>query len=301
MTGEPLRLATAAMGTRFELALIAGRGDLRAAGEAALEEIETCHRLFSRFAPDSLLSHINRTAARARVRLDRHTHGLFEDALQVWRASGGAFDITIAPLMGRNGFADSAVPADSARVGSDAIRLDPERWTIRFTRPDVALDLGAIAKGHALDRAAAVLREGGVACALLHGGTSGIVAIGAPPAADGFRVAIGSEPGAPCVLLRDTAMSVSNPAAQSNGIDEAGHVIDPRTGTALETAAHAVVIGPSATLADAWSTALAVLRPAFAPGFAQRFGAAGWVPEAFPRGWRAMFFASSRDLQPLAT
>ena len=71
MTDPPLRLAVGAMGTRFELVLLAGRGDLRAAGEAAIDEIETWHRRLSRFAPDSLVSHINREAARAPVRLDR--------------------------------------------------------------------------------------------------------------------------------------------------------------------------------------------------------------------------------------
>ena len=282
MTGEPLRLAVAAMGTRFELALVAGHGDLRAAGEMALEEIESCHRLFSRFAPDSLLSHINRTAARSAVRLDRATCELFDEALEVWRASGGAFDITVAPAMAQIGFGDSAVPASAGRVGSASILLDPDRWSIRFSGPHVCLDLGGIAKGHALDRAASLLREAGVTCALLHGGTSSIVAIGAPDGGDGWRVAIGRQPDACAVVLRDTAMSVSDPAAQSTGFQDCGHMIDPRTGTAVAAGARTVVIGPSARLADAWSTALAVL---------------GQVPPGFPAGWCAMFLPTLAHLE----
>lgn len=258
MRAGPLRLGVAALGTRCEILLLGGCGDLRAAGEAAVEEIETWHRRLSRFSDDSLLSHINRTAARVPVRLDRDTYALFEDAVAVWCASEGAFDVTIAPLMVRHGFQDSAVPAARGRVGDGAFKLDPQRWTISLS-PGSSIDLGGVAKGHALDCAAAVLRHAGVTSALLHGGTSSIVAIGTPPGEPSWRVANGPEPGAPVVALRDTAMSVSDGSSQSGGSDE-GHILDPRTGCAATACGRVVVTGPSARLTDAWSTALAVLQ-----------------------------------------
>jgi FAD:protein FMN transferase len=243
----PLRFATAAMGTRFELVLGDGRSDGRALGEAALEEIELWHQRLTRFAPASLLSHINRTAAAVAVRLDRGTFALFEDALAVERLSGGAF----------------AVGLGSA--AADDIMLDARACTIRFTRPGVVLDLGGIAKGHAIDRAAALLREHGVRSALLHGGTSSMAVLGAPSDYSGWKVALARVPGAPVVALRDCTMNVSWPASQQ---EQRGgpHIIDARSG---EPAADRIVavIGPSARLGDAWATALAVLgvRPASLP------------------------------------
>jgi len=246
----PLRLATAAMGTRFELVL--GGDDperLRPVGEAAIEIIEDSHRRLSRFAPDSLVSHINRTGFARPVRLDGDMFDLFADALAVHHASDGAFDIAVAG--GRGG----------------TVLLDEGARTIRFTREDVAIDLGAIAKGHALDLAVRVLREHGVPFALLHGGTSSVAAIGAPPGMTGWRIALGRSAGARSIALRDAALSVSGPAGPRDRDGRAlrpGHIVDPRTGESVPGAHLIAVTGPSARLADAWSTAITVLgrRPA---------------------------------------
>ncbi len=218
------------MGTRFELVLPTGdEAATRAIGEAALGEIEECHRRLSRFDPSSLLSAIMRHAHERPMRLDRDTFDLFRDALDVWRDSSGGFDITVpARAMG-------------------AIELDPGGLTIRLTRPDVPLDLGGIAKGHALDLAARVLRDHGVASAFLHGGTSSAVGIGAPPDADAWRVDLA---GGGSVELRDRALSVS---AVWEGNPHP--TLDPRTGEPVPGPSRVVVTGPGARLCDAWSTA----------------------------------------------
>jgi thiamine biosynthesis lipoprotein len=253
---RPLRLAVAAMGTRFELVLLAGEGDLRAAGEAAIEEIETWHRRLTRFAPDSLVSHINREASRAPVRLDRDTFELLRDAVTVWEKSEGAFDVTVA----------------SGIIDAGALRLDPINWTIEFARPGVSIDLGGIAKGHAIDCAARILREAGVTSALLHGGTSSILAIGAPGTRHGWRVAVRGVREDRPIELRDTAMSVSDAGGPADARRSASHIVDPRKGAPVSPLIHATVIGPSARLADAWSTALVVL---------------GRVPAGFPSDFSA--------------
>ena len=272
MTNRPFRLATGAMGTRFELALLDGTGDLRTAGEAAIDEIEMWHRRLSRFAPDSLVSHINREASHAPVRLDRDTFELFHDAVTVWRDSEGAFDITIAPAMTRAGYADSAVPACGAQIGAGALRLDPDTWAIEFAEPRVSIDLGGIGKGHALDRAASVLRDAGVTSALLHAGTSSIVAIGAPERSDGWRIEIPAGCERRIVALRDAAISVSDPGGPVDERRSASHILDPRDGRPVPSSVRATVVGSSARLADAWSTALVVL---------------GKTPAAFPSHYSA--------------
>jgi FAD:protein FMN transferase len=236
-----VRAATAAMGTRFELVVAGDEHELRPVLEEIIRDIEELHARFTRFARDSLLAHINRTAHQTPVRLDRGSFALFAAAQQVASQSGGAFDVTL---------------------GSGAFILDPIACTIAFDRPGVTLDLGAIAKGYALDRAAASLREAGVVSALLHGGTSSVLAIGAPPDADAWRIGLARGHQRPWVDLRDAALSVSRPFAQT--FDGKAHIRDPRSDTPVQERRFALVIGPSAALADAWSTALSVLgaRPA---------------------------------------
>jgi thiamine biosynthesis lipoprotein len=227
------------MGTRFEIVIdsIAADGaqrDLhcRAVGEAAIAEIERLHRQLSFFARDSLVSHINRTAFTAPVRLDADTFALLRDAADVWRLSDGAFDVTRGTGMG-------------------SVRLDEMSRTIGFTCDAVSIDLGGIAKGHAVDRAAAILRDHGVTCALVHGGTSSVAAIGAPAVTPrGWTVALA--PSGTTVELRDETLSVSSGALRE-------HIVDPSTGAFISGPRIAAVIGPSARLGDAWSTATAVL------------------------------------------
>lgn len=283
----PLRLALAAMATRFELALF---GDeprrLRAIGEASLREIEDCEAAISPFRPGSAIARINREAYARPVRVDGPTFRLLERCARLTAASGGAFDVTVGPLLRALGFR-GAPPADpevlaAARsaVGMQHVQLDRDTSTVRFLRAGMAIDVGAVGKGFALDLAADVLREHGVA-ALLHGGTSTVIAVGAPPGLAGFRVGIGPWPDPPVATLRDLALSVS--AAHGRTVAGRSHVIDPRTGEpAAAHVAAAAVLARSATDADAWSTALcagAAAAPPAATTFfvAHRSGAhPGW-------------------------
>ncbi len=265
-----------AMRTRFELVL--GGADeplLRDAGEAALREIEEAEARLSLFRADSLLSHINRAALREAVRLDADTLELLLVCQEVWELSGGGFDPTIAPRMTALGLHEgAALPDTNPGTGFAGVVLDVPTATVRFSAPR-ALDLGAIAKGHALDLGARVLRESGVGCALLHAGTSSALAIGAPDGAAGWSIAVrhpaGSGGHAATLMLRDNALGVSahHGRRTMNGDRSMGHVIDPRTGEpAMERTALAAVIAPTGALADAWSTAALVLgtRPPAMPG-----------------------------------
>jgi thiamine biosynthesis lipoprotein len=272
------------MGTRFE---IVAEGDdeanVRAACEAALAEIEEWDARLTLFRPSSFLSYINTHAAMRPVQLDDDLYELISESLAVHRASQGAFDITLAPLMRAWGFHEeprarqrdthsrgstpgSSPPRPRADFpcGMSDLDLDADRRTIRFRREGMGLDLGGIAKGHALDLAAAVLREGGVHNALLHGGTSTIIGINASrtrAGEDHWPVGLGIEQPGISVKLCNAAMSVSAPHGRVIDMDGTalGHIIDPREGAPARRTHLAVVIAPSARLADAWSTALIVL------------------------------------------
>ena len=268
------------MATRFELVL---HGEnpvaLRAAGEEALDEVERLDAQLSLYRPDSELSHLNQSAATAPVRVTPGLFYLLQRAQRLSAESGGVFDITIAPLMRCWGFLggggqlpDPAALAEAkSKVGMNLVVLDEENFTVHFTRPGVMLDLGAIGKGYALERAAEILREAGVHHALLHGGTSTVHALGAQPNGDSWKIAVERPPDPSenetrpirnailaTVPLRDEAMSVSAVWGKSfqAGGKTFGHVLDPRTGEPAEGALLAAVALPSATETDALSTAL---------------------------------------------
>jgi len=267
---EPVvRLATFAMGTRFEFVLVGDdESHLRAVGEEAVAEIQYLHEKFSYFSASSIVTRINQRAAQEPVDVDRETFELLESCREVWEQSDGAFDITIAPLMHRYGFRESAHREGAvSQLGMGCVELDRDIQTIRFAQPGMAIDLGGVAKGLALDRAAAICRENCITCGLLHGGTSTVIAIGSPPDDDrGWAVRIHDEVEPTTAHLRDQALSVSAPrgrVVESDGTSR-GHVIDPRSGEPASGVMTAAVIGPHAVFADAWSTALLVLqaRPA---------------------------------------
>jgi len=260
------------MGTRFELVLAAPSADrarAQAAGEAALERIEECDRRLSAFRRDSLVSRINREAAHAPVRVDAETGALLELCLHVWRATRGAFDPALGASMEAWGFRGRGASARPAEARGEPYELDSQALTVRFTRRDARLDLGAVAKGFALDLAASELREAGVDAALLHGGTSSAIAIGAPPGRTAWGVAISTADGTgPIVPLRDDSLSVSAPHGRTvaggpeRGGARLGHLIDPALGRPLDAEDRTrvtCVLAPSAALSDAWATGLCVL------------------------------------------
>lgn len=274
-------VARNAMATRFEIVLFGKDSNaLRAAGEEALNEIERLEAQLSMYRPSSEIANINARAHREPVRVEPSLFRLLQHAKQLSDETEGAFDITIAPLM-RAWRLMGSLAADVSRlttpsraelnaaracVGMHLLELDPKNFTIRFARPGVMLDLGAIGKGYAIDQAVEILRESGVTRALIHGGTSTAYAIGGP-----WKIAISpqdsssrresahsSDETLAIVSLKNTALSVSAVWGKSFRVGKKtyGHVIDPRTGKPVQRALLAAVILPSATETDALSTAL---------------------------------------------
>lgn len=285
-------LAVEAMATRFELVLDgADPARLRGAGEEALFEIERVEAQLSRYRPTSEIAWINARAGGDPVRVDPRVLALLERCAELWRLTDGAFDVTVGPLLRAFGFlggtGSAPDPAALARAGAlvdmDAVELDRAALTVRLRQPGMELDLGAIGKGHAIDRAIAVLVEHGVRRALLHGGTSSVHTIGTPRDGDGWRVAW-RVPGRPDALRRldgrTPALSISGVHGKgfASGDGWNGHVLDPRRGAPTRAAASACVMGRSSTLCDALSTALLVNGPSWQSRLGERFpGYEGWT------------------------
>jgi len=274
---KTVTLARNAMATRFEIVLHGeNQRALRAAGEEALDEIARIEAQLSPYVPTSEIAHVNARASREAVRVTPKVFALLQKAKQISDETKGVFDITVAPLVRCWGFTNDngRIPSldelaeARAKVGIDLVQLNETDCTVRFTREGVALDFGAIGKGYAIERAAKVFREAGVASALLHGGTSTIYALGHPPDADRWKVAIdgppwmrsANSPSLALVHLKDESLSVSGAWGRSFQADGKtfGHVLDPRTGWPVNNSLLAAVILPSATETDALSTALLV-------------------------------------------
>jgi thiamine biosynthesis lipoprotein len=279
---EAVQLALEAMATRFEIVLQGPSArTLRAAGEEALAEIERVERQLSLYIPESEIARVNTRAAFEPVCVSPPVFALLKQARQLSEATQGAFDVTLAPLVRSWGFmgGDGAPPdVDELRqarqsIGFHNLLLDESGQTVRFARAGAMIDLGAIGKGFAIDRAAAVLREAGVERALLHGGTSTVCAMGQPFDADAWKVVVdmptkvtGRPAFAPedvlaVVPLRDETLSVSAVWGRSFSMKGrlCGHVMDPRTGEPVNGAVLAALALPSATETDALSTALLVM------------------------------------------
>lgn len=187
------------MATRFELVL---HGDdpvrLRASGEEALREIVRLEDTLSYYRPAGALGRLNRALDVEPVRVPAPLFHLLVRAGELWERTGGAFDVTIAPLMQCWGMTGGVMHRPTAtrleealaRSGFAHVRLDAATRMVRRLVRGMAIDLGGIAKGYAIDEAMALLADHGVPGALLHGGTSTIAATGTSPEGSPWLVGI---------------------------------------------------------------------------------------------------------------
>lgn len=141
--------------------------------------------------------------------------------------------------------------------GMKWLLLDAAARTVRVERAGLIVDLGAVGKGYAVDRAVEVLREWGIAAARVHSGQSTVYCLGSPPGEAGWTVSV-RDPGDHArtlgkLVLRDAAFSGSGVALHG------AHIIDPRTGEPVEDRRGAWALAPSAALSDAVSTAFMVM------------------------------------------
>lgn len=156
-----MRRARPLLGTLVEIGADAEPSGAMRAVTAAFEAVATVHRLMSAHASDSDVDRLNRFAHLGPVKIDPQTWRVLEVAREVSAASGGAFDICVAPVLARWGYLPGRLDsAGTATVGWRAIELLPG-YRVRFAAR-LAIDLGGIAKGYAADRAAGALAAHGI-------------------------------------------------------------------------------------------------------------------------------------------
>ena len=281
--GAPVRRAVAwtvrTMGTYGRVTI--ATADSAATGpdaERALAAFRRVDSLMSNWTATSEVARLNREAAAAPVTVHPEVATVLDASLRIGRESGGAFDITVEPLIRAWGFlggprrvpAAPEIQAALAHVGLRWLQYDAATRRLRFDHEGVRIDLGGIAKGYAVDVAAESLKARGVTDALVD--LSGnMVALGRSPtsaASDGWRIGIRDPrdrvPYVARLTIRDEAISTSGQYEQFVAADGTtyGHIVNPRTGWPSKGLISVTVVSPTAMECDGWDTPLFVMGPA---------------------------------------
>ncbi len=270
--GDTVHLGQPAMASDFEVILNPGPAARLESASAALDLVDQLESQMSVYRFSSELSRLNARAIQAPVNVERQLFELLLRAVQFAAETEGGFDPTSGPLtaLWRHCKKEKRLPTEKeltearARLGCEHIIFDRESLTVQYTHPGVTLNLNAIGKGYALDRAAEVLQPT-VSEWLIHGGYSSLLARGSHAGCDGWPIGI-RNPLFPdrqlaTLLLKDRGMSTSGSAVQffRHEGKRYGHIIDPRTGWPVDTMASVTVLAPTAAEAEALSTAFFVI------------------------------------------
>jgi len=280
-----------AMGTGFSIVAYGeDRGRLQSAVAQGLEEARRLDEMLSNYKPDSEWSQMNRQAADRPFPASTELFELLSACVEYSRASEGAFDISVGPLMKLWGFYKGTghlphraeVRGALSLVGYRNILLDASNHWVRFAKKGVELDPGGIGKGYAVDRIAQILKDQGVQRALVSGGGSSIYAIGAPPNEPGWKVDI-KNPRDPSkaiesVLLKDESMSTSGSYEKFFRAEGHlfSHIMDPRTGFPSQGMLSTSVITPKTIDSEAWAKPYYILGPL-------------WTAQHKPKDFRVFF------------
>jgi len=238
----------------------------------AFKEMERIEKVFSKFDENSEVSKINKLASLDKLSVSKEVFGLTERAVYYSRISGGAFDITVAPLMEIWGFArrHGSIPGKEAiekalkGVGYKNIELDPKGGFVKFLNKDTEVDFGGIAKGYAVDRAKDLLVSRGIKDGLINLGGN-IFALGSAPGKKSWKIGIHDPRNKGKLLysfeLTNKAISTSGNYERFFEIDgkRYSHIINPVTGVPCQGIISVTVVADSAEEADALSTAIFVM------------------------------------------
>lgn len=261
------------MGTQVTVTVVA---EHEAAGngaiDAAMAEIRRLDEMMSLYKETSELTRVNLAAGKRPVVVSPEMIEVVEAAMRISDLTGGAFDVTIGPLvvLWQLRLKENRTPTDaeiatvSQRVGYKNIRLDKKTSTLFLKYPGMIMDFGGVAKGFAADKAAAVLKKRGI--------ENGIVAL-----AGDIRV-LGRRPdntpwriGVQHPRERDktlTVLALSNKFVSTSGNYERfqiihkkryHHILDPRTGRPSEGMTSVTVVGDNGALVDPLTTAIFIL------------------------------------------
>lgn len=242
--------------------------------DAAMEEIKRLDRMMSLYRDDSQITRLNRAAGEHAVQVAPEMIEVVEEARKASELSGGAFDVTIGPLvvLWQMKLKDGSVPSDKEikavlrRVNERDILIDRKGTSLFLTKKNMIMDLGGIAKGYAADRAAEVLKKRGVLNALI-AVAGDIRAMGKREDGKPWRIGVQHprETGKLLTTLEllDRSISTSGDYERFTIVNRKRyhHIIDPRTGRPSEGMESVTLVGDRGVAIDPLTTALFILGP----------------------------------------
>lgn len=280
------------MGTYYNVKVFPGEAanfpSAPAIEETVQRELNAVDAKMSTYREDSELSRFNRLESDEPFQFSEETFEVIQLAQRVSEQTGGAFDVTVGPLVNAWGFGpggeveapgDARVAELREQVGYALLELDPVARTVSKRRPGVYVDLSAIAKGYAVDEVAEALDDLGLENYMIEVGgevrTSGHNGEGDPWRIGIERPAEGTRQVHTVVPLSGLAMASSGDYRNYTERDgeRISHTIDPRTGRPVpHLVASVTVIHHNCAHADALATALTVLGPDEGLAFAEQIG-----------------------------
>jgi thiamine biosynthesis lipoprotein len=238
------------------------------ASEIVFNEVQRLELLLSKYQATSEISLLNRIG---KLKVSPETFYIIKKSKEFWQTTDGAFDITVAPLIELWGFSshqaklpdNEEVKSVLKLIGSDKIILQENNSVVEFKLSGMKIDLGAIAKGFAIDCAIKKLKENKIKSCLINAGGQ-IYALG-EKFSSSWKIAI-KDPRQPgnleTLTLKDQSSSTSGDYQQYFQINNKRycHIINPKTGYPVNSRINSVtVINKSGLNADALSTTIFIL------------------------------------------
>lgn len=267
-TQDPVTRDVFAMDTYMSVTAY-GEGASEAVTQA-VSEIERLDNLLSTGDEGSEISSLNRQGG---GEVSEDTAYLLERSLELWKDTGGRFEIGIFPLMKAWGFTsgDYAVPSEESikqalsLADSSKIVLDARQFSVSFEEDEMEIDLGGIAKGYTSGKIMDIFRANGVTSGMVSLGGN-VQVLGKKPDGSPWRVAIQSPSGGEEYLgvLETEDRAVITSGGYERYFEENGvtyhHIIDPSTGYPAQSGlASVTIVSPDGTLADGLSTSLFIM------------------------------------------
>ncbi len=246
-----------------------------AAIDAAMQAIERVDTLMSDYDPESELSQVNLRAFAEPVPVDPDILEVLSAAIQYSRLSGGAFDVTIGPVvqLWRHAKETGIAPAPEqlaqarAKVGYQNLLLDLQTRTVRFAVEGMSLDLGGIAKGFAIDKAVQAMKDAGALGGMVDIGGD-VRCFGTPVGRNtDWYIALQDPADEENTLLRlkfkDQAVATSGNYRRFTVLNgqKHSHIMNPATADSAGDFSSVSIIAADAMQADALATAVSVLGP----------------------------------------
>jgi thiamine biosynthesis lipoprotein len=317
------------MGTAYSVKVVTGPEGLDIGLSDAIEaiireELDTIDAHMSTWRTDSELSRFNASTSLEPFPVSDDTLEVLRWSLEISAVTGGAMDVTVAPLVDAWGFgpdgrttdtpSEAELAAIRARVGYRLLELDEDQGTVRRLSPGVRCDVSALAAGYAADRIWEQLSGQGLTDFLIDVGGE-LRTRGRNDAGQPWQIAVevpqdGGRSVDSIVPISDMAIATSGDYRNYYEVEgrRIAHILDPRTGEPLtHRLASVTVVDDLAVRADALSTALMVLGPeagfAFAiehdlaAAFIVREEAGGFARQTTPR-LEALIAAGTSESDP---